>query len=109
MTGAAAAPEGAATERPARDPADEADLFARTTLRPADTGRLKLIEIPAAYAAWCRERGLDPLPEKEIGTALSALFSSVGLYRRGKGARAVVPGIEWRSGGAPQLLTAESK
>jgi hypothetical protein len=96
-TGAAAAKEGAATERPARDPAGEADLFARTTLRPADAGRLKLIEVPAAYAAWCCDRGLDPLPNKEIGAALSALFFSVGLYRQGKGTKAVVPGIEWRN------------
>jgi hypothetical protein len=73
VAGTAAAPAAAATERPARDPADEADLFARTTLRPAETGRVKLIEIPAAYAAWCHQRGLDPLPDGEIGTALSAM------------------------------------
>lgn len=88
-------PESAATD--ARSPRAEADMFARTTLRPAEQGRVKLIEIPAAYAAWCGERGLVPLPDREIGAALSALFSSVGLYRRGRGAKAVVPGIEWRS------------
>jgi hypothetical protein len=33
----------------------------------------------------------------EIGRALNALFASVGLYRRGNGASALVPGIEWRS------------
>ena len=97
MAQVAAASAAVSTEPGARNPNDEADLFARTTLRPADRGRVKLGDIPAAYAAWCRERGLAPLPQTEIGAALSALFSSVGLYKRGSGARAVVPGIEWRS------------
>jgi hypothetical protein len=92
--------EGAPAASP-RDPGHEADLFARTTFRPAKTGRVKLVEIPTAYRAWCCERGLDPLPDTEIGAALSALFSSVGLYRTGKGAKAVVPGIEWKR---PPLL-----
>ena len=78
-----------------RDPKDEADRFARTTFRPSEKGRVKLAEIPAAYRAWCRKRGIEPLPDLEIGAALSALFSSVGLYRRGKGAGAVIVGMEW--------------
>ena len=85
-----------------RDPKDEADRFARTTLRPAKTGRVKLAEVRGAYHAWCRKRGLDPLPDLEIGPALAGLFSSVGLYRRGNGASAVIVGVEWRSSGAPQ-------
>ena len=64
---------------------------------------MKLAEIRAAYHAWCRKRGLEPLPDLEIGAALSALFSSVGLYRRGKGASAAIVGIEWKEQPAPQL------
>jgi hypothetical protein len=49
----------------------------------------------------CREHGLDPLPDTEIGPALSELFAGVGLYRQDQGAKAVVRGIEWRE---PLLL-----
>lgn len=80
---------------PARDANDEADRFARATLRPKKTGRVKLAEVRAGYHAWCRHRGLEPLPDLEIGPPLAALFSSVGLYRRGKGAGAVIVGVEW--------------
>jgi hypothetical protein len=85
----------------ARDAAAEADHFARSTLRPAAKGRVRLAEIPGAYRAWCAERGLDPLPDGVIGPALATLFSSVGLHRHGTGAKAVVRGIDWRS---PPLL-----
>jgi hypothetical protein len=80
---------------PARDAKEEADAFARTTFRPSKAGCVVLDEIPVAYEAWCRKRGLEPLPTAQIGTELAALFASVGLYRRGRGARAAVPGIEW--------------
>jgi hypothetical protein len=80
-----------------RDAKDEADRFARTTLRPKKAGRVKLAEIRAGYHAWCRNHGLEPLPDLEIGPALAGLFSSVDLYRRGKGASAVIVGVEWSS------------
>jgi hypothetical protein len=79
----------------ARDAKDEADRFARAALRPKKSGRVKLAEIRVGYHAWCRKRGLEPLPDLEIGPALAGLFSSVGLYRRGKGASAAIVGIEW--------------
>jgi hypothetical protein len=80
---------------PARDAKAEADAFARSTFRPSKRGRVVLKEIPAAYEAWCQKHGLAPLPTAEIGVALAGLFSSAGLYRRGVGARAAIPGIEW--------------
>ena len=92
-----------ATPAATRAPKDEADLFARTTFRPHRTGRVSLAEIRAAYRAWCGKHGLDPLPDSEIGPALSALFSSVGLYRRGDGADAAIAGIDWKEQPAPQL------
>ena len=52
-----------ASEPMVRDTAAEADQFARSTLRPNKTGRVKLAEIPATYRAWCSERGLEPLPD----------------------------------------------
>jgi hypothetical protein len=79
----------------ARDATTEADHFARTTFRPAKTGRLKLADIRAAYHAWCVKRKLHPLPDAEIGVALNRLFSSVGLQRRGTGAKAAIVGIGW--------------
>ena len=41
----------------------------------------------------------------EIGAALSALFSSVGLCRRGNGTDAAIAGIDWKEDvpPAPQL------
>jgi len=42
-----------AAARVGRNAAAEADRFARATLRPNKTGRVKLIEIPAAYRSWC--------------------------------------------------------
>ena len=79
----------------ARDAAKEADRYAGTMFRPKRTGRVKIADIRHAYRGWCRERGLDPLPDPEIGPALSALFSSVGLHRHGEGADAVIVGMEW--------------
>jgi hypothetical protein len=98
----AAAPAGV------RDPRAEADRFARTTFRPSKRGRVRLAEVRAAYRAWCLKHGLDPLPDLEIGAALSALFSDVGLYRRGKGASAVIVGMEWSPRALPLLAKLES-
>jgi hypothetical protein len=89
-----------------RDPADEADSFARTTFRPKSTGRVRLAEIKQAYHGWCHKRGLDPLPDRDIGQALNALFASVALYRRGEGAEAAIVGIDWRS--SPHNLQIEA-
>jgi hypothetical protein len=98
----------AAAEAVARDAAAEADHFARSTLRPSKTGRVKLAEIRAGYHAWCRKYGPEPLPDMEIGPALSALFSSVGLYRRGRGASAAIVGLEWNADGPPLLAKPDS-
>jgi hypothetical protein len=86
--------EAAPAPPSARDPAQEADRYAGTMFRPKRTGRVKIADIRQAYHSWCRERGLDPLPDPEIGPALNALFSSVGLHRRGEGANAVIVGME---------------
>jgi hypothetical protein len=102
VTEVPAEPAAEAEAVAARDAAAEADHFARSTLRPAEKGRVRLAEVPGAYRAWCAERGLDPLPDGVIGPALAALFASVGLHRHGTGVKAVVRGIEWRS---PPLLT----
>jgi len=69
--------------------------------RPKRAGRVKIADIRQAYRGWCNERGLDPLPDPEIGHALSA-FSSVGLRRHGEGADAVIVGMEWNRD-APSL------
>lgn len=61
----------------------EADQFAKANFRPSPTGRVTLAEIRAAYRKWCAEKGQEPLPDKEIGAALNALFSGVGLVRDG--------------------------
>jgi hypothetical protein len=88
-------PGSVLADTPVRDAKEEADAFARSAFRPSKRGRVVLNDIPAAYHAWCRTRGIEPLSTAEIGAALAALFASVGLYRRGKGERAAVPGIEW--------------
>jgi hypothetical protein len=89
-----------------RDALTEADRFARTTFRPNPDGGVKCVEIQRAYRTWCRTKRLDPLPDREIGRALSGLFSSVGLYRQGRGANAAITGIEWRDN--PLLVAAGS-
>jgi hypothetical protein len=91
-----AAPATGMMEACVRNVEEEADAFARTTFRPSRTRRVVLEEIPAAYRGWCRKRGLEPLPDIAMGSALSALFSSVGLYRNGDGAAAAIVGIDWK-------------
>src|SRR5262245_33341947 len=94
--------EATPTPPPARDATKEADRYAGSMFRPKRTGRVKITDIRQAYRGWCNERGLDPLPDPEIGSALNALFSSVGLRRHGEGADAVIVGMEW-SRNAPML------
>lgn len=90
-----------------RDPASEADWFARTTFRPGVGDRVRLADLRLAYHAWCQLRGLTPLPDHEIGRALSALFEQVGLYREGVGAEAAIVGIAWKDAPeGPRLITA---
>jgi hypothetical protein len=74
---------------------DEADIFAGATFRPDEEGCVTLAEIKAAYHDWCAPR--PPLPDDEIGAALSELFASVGLYPEGRGADAAIHGISWRT------------
>ncbi len=73
-----------------RSAAAEADAFAREVFRPQPCGRIAIADIKDAYQAWCRCRGLDPLPNQEFGRELAALFASVGLYRVGVGADAEI-------------------
>jgi hypothetical protein len=86
-----------------RDAASEADLFARSVFLPKEDGQVRVAEIKQRYGEWCESQGMDPLSDHDIGRALSALFSKVGLYRRGRGANAVITGIDWR-GREPVLL-----
>ena len=85
---------------PARDAAAEADAFARVMFRPAPQGRVHIVEIRETYDRWARTHGLEPLPSREIGAELAQLFASVGLYREGQGANAVIVGIQWADGSA---------
>lgn len=78
-----------------RDAATEADWFARSVFRPATDGRIRLGDVKLAYYKWCASRGIEPLPDREIGTALNELFTGVGLYRVGSGADAEVVGVNW--------------
>lgn len=75
---------------------DEADHFARSVFRPDPNGRVYLRDVRAAYRAWCAETKRRPLPDQEIGAALNALFSSVGLYRESSGADAAIVGVAWK-------------
>lgn len=79
-----------------RDPAAEADTFARATFKPSPGARVRLVDLRAAYRSWCCDAGIEPLPDREIGAALSELFGRVGLYRDGAGADAAIAGIDWR-------------
>jgi hypothetical protein len=89
-----------------RDAAAEADWFARSTFRPGAGARVRLADLRQAYHAWCETRGLSPLPDHEIGQALSRLFEKVGLYREGAGAEAAIVGIAWKdTPEAPRLIT----
>jgi len=69
-----------------RDATKETDRYAGSMFRPKRTGQVKIADIRQAYRGWCNELELDPLPDPEIGRALSVLFSSVGLHRHGEGA-----------------------
>jgi hypothetical protein len=73
--------------------------------RPNPSGSIGVAEIRTAYHLWCVERGLEPLPDREIGAALNALFSSVGLDRQGSGRNAAIVGLGW-SGKLPAVILA---
>lgn len=63
---------------PPPDALDHAAKFGREMLAPAK-GKLPVILLHGAYHDWCRNRGIDPLPAREIGTALDQLFQRAGL------------------------------
>lgn len=88
----------------ARDPAVEANRFATATLMPSKSGEVRVADLWQSYRAWCQASGIEPLPNREIGGALSALFAKVGLEQRGAGAGASFVGIGWRS---PQRVAAD--
>jgi hypothetical protein len=83
------------TKAPARDADAEANKFASAVFRPNPSGRVRVGDIRRAYHQWCRERGIAPLPDREIGASLNALFSSVGLERDGIGSQTAIIGIGW--------------
>ena len=80
-----------------RDARDDAARFSLTSLCANKNGRLNLLDLRAAYRAWCGERKITPLPSEEIGAALSSLFASVGYYRHGEGNDAYIAGVELSS------------
>lgn len=78
-----------------REARAEADQFARRAFRPDAAGRVALADIRAAYHSYCRQEGLAPLADHEIGAALNELFTEVGLLIDRSEPRAVVVGIGW--------------
>ena len=71
----------------------EANKFASAIFRPNPSGRVNVADIRTAYDEWSRERGLEPLPDREIGAALNALFTSVGSERDGSGRQTAILGL----------------
>ena len=57
---------------PARDADAKANKFASAMFRPNPSGRVNVAHIRTAYQQWCRERGLEPLLDREIGAALGS-------------------------------------
>ncbi|MGD9806453.1 MAG: hypothetical protein AB7E81_24125 [Hyphomicrobiaceae bacterium] len=88
---------------PARDALQEADLFARSALQPSAGGFVALVDLREDYLRWCGQRGIEPLPDTQIGGALNDLFFRVGLRLEGQGREGIVRGIERRTG---QLIRA---
>lgn len=78
-----------------REPMKEANRFAGETFRPCDSGRVPLVDVRHAYHDWCRRNALPPLPDDEIGAALSKLFAKVGLVAEGTGRESAIVGIDW--------------
>jgi hypothetical protein len=97
--------EMAQTKTATRDADAEANKFASAVFRPNPSGRIGVAEIRRAYHQWCRERGLPPLSDQEIGASLNALFWSVGLERDGSGPQTAIIGLGW-SDKAPGLVLA---
>lgn len=67
-------------EEARRDAMREANRFAVSTYRPSGSGRVALADVRRHYRAWCRSVGLAPLPDREIGSALHAIFDKAGLF-----------------------------
>lgn len=73
LTGSSSRPTWAKTKAP-RDATAEAEQFASLHLRWDENGRVRLEDLRTAYHAWCADKQHNPLPDQEIGRALSALF-----------------------------------
>lgn len=66
-------------ESASRSELDHAAQFGCEKLAPAEGGYVPLDEVHAAYRSWCRQIAKPPLPAKQIGAALSELFSNAGI------------------------------
>jgi len=62
-----------------RDATREANRFAVSTYRPSHGGRVALADVRRHYREWCKSLGMAPLPDREIGRALHAIFEKAGL------------------------------
>jgi hypothetical protein len=98
--------ETAQPEKATRDADAEANKFASAVFRPNPSGRISVADIRTAYHQWCRERGLPPLSDREIGASLNALFWKVGLQRDGSGPQTAILGIGWSDKGPGIVLAA---
>lgn len=78
LTGSSSRPTWAKTKAP-RDATAEAEQFASLNLRWDENGRVRLEDLRTAYHAWCADKQHNPLPDQEIGRALSALFFARNL------------------------------
>jgi len=81
--------------QPQRQAREHAARFGLDVLTPARAAT-PVMRLHSAYQEWCRDRGEQPLPAREIGSALDDLFRRSGLR---------VEAIE----GAPHIIGAKLK
>jgi len=58
---------------------EHAAKFGISCLVPATGQQTQLQSIFEAYVQWCRSMSIEPLPSRDIGTELSALFGKAGI------------------------------
>ena len=110
LTGERTAPDAISTDTPAvvqppkqrliaspRDGLADVAKFAVEVIRPDPDGVAPARDIRAAYMRWCRDRGHDALPARDMADHLLALCHKVGLQVDANDGSPIIRGIKLAS------------
>jgi hypothetical protein len=87
---------------------DHAARFAVESLRLG--GEIEIAVLPGAYRRWCAQKGLAPLPDAEVASALAGLFERAGISIQRDQGRLIAVGISFNgpTGGRALIALGQS-